>query len=68
MTRSGFLVTGMTCGHCEDSVRAEVGAVAGVIDLTVDHTTGRLEVTGEVDAAAIIAAVAEAGYSASPAP
>lgn len=65
-TRS-FTVTGMTCGHCEQAVRTEVGAVPGVAEVAVDHTTGRLEVTGEADEAAVLAAVAEAGYEATPA-
>lgn len=64
-TRS-FTVTGMTCGHCEQAVRAEVCAVPGVTDVAVDHTTGRLEVTGEADESAVLAAVAEAGYEAAP--
>jgi hypothetical protein len=32
----------------------------------VDHATGRLAVSGEVDAAEVVAAVAEAGYQAAP--
>lgn len=60
-----YQVTGMTCGHCEASVREEVGEVAGVQVLTVSAETGSLVVTGShVDDAAIIAAVAEAGYQA----
>lgn len=62
-----YTVTGMTCGHCEQAVRTEVGAVPGVAEVAVDHTTGRLEVTGEADEAAVLAAVAEAGYEATPA-
>ncbi len=64
-TRS-FTVTGMTCGHCEQAVRTEVGAVPGVTAVSVDHTTGRLEVSGDADAAAVVAAVTGAGYSAVP--
>ncbi|WP_077487755.1 heavy-metal-associated domain-containing protein [Sinomonas mesophila] len=59
-----FQVTGMTCGHCELSIREEVHEVAGVESVEVSHQTGRLVVTGDrtVDAAAVIAAVKEAGY------
>ena len=63
---SEYQVTGMTCGHCEMSVREEVGQVAGVNSIDVSATTGRLVVTGEtaLDDAAVIAAVDEAGYAA----
>ena len=67
MATRTYTVTGMTCGHCEQAVRTEVGAVAGVTDVTVDHFSGRLEVTGDADEAAVLAAVAGAGYSATPA-
>lgn len=66
MTTYEFQVTGMTCGHCEMSVREEVGEVAGVEDIQVSAQAGQLVVTGpgEIDDAAVIAAVEEAGYSA----
>ncbi|AWB84893.1 heavy-metal-associated domain-containing protein [Corynebacterium liangguodongii] len=58
-----FSVEGMTCTHCEASVAEEVGAIAGVEDVAVDHTTGRLEVTGEgFSAEEVEKAVHEAGY------
>ncbi len=58
-----YTVTGMTCGHCELSVREEVEELAGVESVRADHTTGTLVVHGnEVDDAAVRAAVAEAGY------
>nr|WP_201471052.1 heavy metal-associated domain-containing protein [Microbacterium hydrocarbonoxydans] len=66
MTTNEFQVTGMTCGHCEMSVREEVAEVPGVEDITVSAQTGTLVVTGSdsLDEAQILAAVAEAGYSA----
>lgn len=65
-TTTKFQVTGMTCGHCEMSVREEVSEVAGVTDITVSHESGDLSVTHDtpLDDAAIIAAVKEAGYTA----
>lgn len=68
MNSSQFQVTGMTCGHCEMSVREEVGKIAGVESIDVSAQTGRLVVTStaEVDADAVIAAVDEAGYQAVP--
>ncbi|MBU8826989.1 heavy-metal-associated domain-containing protein [Mycolicibacterium goodii] len=66
MSTITYAVTGMTCGHCEVSVREEVGEVAGVEDVEVSATTGTLIVTssGPVDDAQILHAVDEAGYSA----
>ncbi|GEO97283.1 heavy-metal-associated domain-containing protein [Kocuria turfanensis] len=66
MTTTQFQVTGMTCGHCEMSVREEVQEVAGVTGVEVSHQSGRLAVTSDqpVDEAAVIAAVEEAGYQA----
>lgn len=61
-----YQVTGMTCGHCEISVREEVGQIAGVREIQVSAQTGKLVVnsTGDLDDAQVLAAVEEAGYSA----
>ncbi|MGG7462859.1 MULTISPECIES: heavy-metal-associated domain-containing protein [unclassified Plantibacter] len=66
MTTNEYQVTGMTCGHCEMSVREEVGQIAGVEDIQVSAQTGKLAVTGpaDLDDVQILAAVEEAGYSA----
>ena len=63
MSTSTYAVAGMTCGHCELSVREEV---AGVEDVEVSAKTGILIVTSSrpVDDAQILNAVDEAGYSA----
>ena len=62
MSSSEYQVTGMTCGHCEASVREEVAAVEGVQDAQVSAQTGRLVVTavGLVDEAAVVDAVTAA--------
>jgi copper chaperone CopZ len=58
-----YAVAGMTCEHCVMSVREEVAEVPGVTAVEVDLPSGRLTVAGDaVDAAAVRAAVAEAGY------
>ena len=64
-TRSTWTVTGMTCGHCVASVTEEVSALPGVEDVQVDLETGRVVVTSAepLDAAAMAAAVDEAGYA-----
>ena len=65
MTTTTYDVTGMTCGHCEGAITREVGQVAGVQRIDVSATTGILAVTsaGELDDAAVLAAVEEAGYT-----
>lgn len=64
MNATEFQVTGMTCGHCELSIREEVQEVPGVESVEVSHQTGKLVVTGNepIDDAAVIAAVQTAGY------
>lgn len=68
MNVSEYEVTGMTCGHCEGSVRGEVAKVPGVDSIQVSARTGTLIVTASqaIDDAAILAAVDEAGYRAVP--
>ncbi|MEQ1874714.1 MAG: heavy-metal-associated domain-containing protein [Ilumatobacteraceae bacterium] len=63
MSETILLVPGMTCGHCEASVKTEVGKVAGVTDVSVDLETKLVTVTGvALDHAALVAAVDEAGF------
>jgi copper chaperone CopZ len=58
-----YVLAGMTCGHCELSVREEVEELTGVESATADATTGRLLVRGEtVEDAAVREAVTAAGY------
>jgi copper chaperone len=66
MSSIEYQVTGMTCGHCELSIREEVGTVPGVEQIEVSAQTGKLVVTSTapVDDAAVLAAVDEAGYQA----
>lgn len=68
MSTLDFTVTGMTCQHCVASVTEEVSEVAGVAGVDVDLASGALRVSGQdVDGEQVRAAVAEAGYSATPA-
>ncbi|GAA1506759.1 MAG TPA: heavy metal-associated domain-containing protein [Jiangellaceae bacterium] len=66
MAANEYQVTGMTCGHCEMSVREEVSEISGVTDIQVSAQTGKLVVSAsdEVDDAKVLAAVEEAGYTA----
>lgn len=65
MDTTQYVVSGMTCGHCETAVKQEISAVPGVEEVTVDLDTKRVEVRGSsLDDAAIRAAIEEAGYEA----
>ena len=61
-----YKVTGMSCGHCEASVRSEVSKIAGVESIAVDAKTGSLVVgaAAPISDDAVLAAVDEAGYEA----
>ena len=64
MATKAYKVEGMTCGHCVKAVTEEVTKVPGVDSVTVDLESGTLDVTGgDLDDAAVAAAVDEAGYS-----
>ncbi|MEU0938883.1 cation transporter [Embleya sp. NPDC005971] len=65
-----YTVTGMTCGHCVSSVRAQVGLLDGVTDVAVDLASGRVTVTSDTALAetAVAAAIDEAGYALVPTP
>jgi copper chaperone len=63
MSTMVLTVPGMTCGHCEAAVKAEVGALSGVTDVAVDLDTKLVTVTGDpLDHDDIVAAIDEAGF------
>ncbi|MGI8624033.1 MAG: heavy-metal-associated domain-containing protein [Solirubrobacteraceae bacterium] len=63
LSEKTYIVEGMTCGHCELSVREEVEELAGVNWVHADRTTGRLTVRGEdIEDAAVRGAGRAAGY------
>lgn len=59
-----FKISGMTCGHCVNSVTEEVSAIVGVTDVEVTLETGTLKFTAAQPIAEdlVVAAVKEAGY------
>lgn len=62
-TEKTYRVTGMTCEHCEASVREEVELLTGVSAATADRTAERLVVRGDqLDDTSIKAAVDSIGY------
>ncbi|PRZ30505.1 copper ion binding protein [Antricoccus suffuscus] len=65
MSTLSFTVSGMTCDHCVSSVREEVSEISGVTAVDVVLESGALTVSGDnVDPAAVLDAVDEAGYQA----
>ncbi|AWH95971.1 MULTISPECIES: heavy-metal-associated domain-containing protein [Dietzia] len=59
-----YTVQGMTCGHCESSVKEEVGEIAGVSMVEASSKTGTVSVSGEgFTDEQVVAAVKEAGYT-----
>jgi copper chaperone len=64
MQTTTYPVSGMTCGHCVESVRAEVSLIPGVTGVTVDLAAGSMTVTSlqPVERETVRAAVDEAGY------
>ena len=61
-----YRVTGMSCSHCEASVRSEVSKLDGVERIEVSAADGRLVIDSSAPLAHadIVAAVDEAGYEA----
>lgn len=47
MTTTEYRVTGMTCGHCESSVRSAVSDIDGVKQVEVSAATGKLVITSD---------------------
>ena len=61
-----FKVTGMSCAACSARVEKAVCKVPGVTSCSVSLLTNSMGVEGTASASAIIQAVQEAGYGASP--
>ncbi len=58
-------IKGMTCGHCEGRVNAEIMAIPGVLGVVVSAEKANAIITSELEisADAIESAVQAAGYS-----
>lgn len=67
MSTTTVSISGMTCGHCVDSVTEEISAIDGVQSVTVDLNKGGISTAvvnseSDIDPNQIGEAVAEAGY------
>lgn len=61
MTRT-YSVPAISCGHCKQSIEAEVSKVAGVDVVVVDIAAKTVAVEGAASDEALRAAIDEAGY------
>ncbi len=60
-----YRVPGMTCNHCVNAVKTELGALDGVTHVEVDLGTKTVRVSGDgLDDAALRTAIEVAGYEA----
>ncbi|MFD0544006.1 heavy-metal-associated domain-containing protein [Streptomyces mexicanus] len=59
-----YKVSGMSCGHCEGSVSAEISALPGVSSVKAVASTGEVTVVSAapLEEEAVRAAVDEAGF------
>ena len=56
-------VEGMTCEHCERAVKEELRKLPEVLDVKVELSTGKVEVTGDnLEDKTLKEAIDEAGY------
>lgn len=64
MAETTYVVSGMSCEHCVRSVTEEVSEIAGVNDVSVELSSGRVTITSadEPSRDDVRAAVEEAGY------
>jgi copper chaperone len=57
---------GMSCSHCENSVKTEINKLNGIVEVTADAKTNIVRVkfdAGKTDIRAIQQAIDDAGYS-----
>jgi copper chaperone CopZ len=65
MAEKTVLIKGMTCGHCEGRVSAELMAIPGVLGVAVSAEKAHATITSnlEISGDTIESAVQAAGYS-----
>lgn len=57
-----FTVPDMSCGHCASTIGKAARSAAPGAEVNVDLGTKRVEITGEADRGAVVAAIRVAGY------
>jgi copper chaperone len=65
MAEKTVQIKGMTCGHCEGRVSAEILAIPGVASVVVSAEKAQATITSdlEISGEAIESAIKKAGYS-----
>ena len=71
MTTTDYTVSGMTCGHCVSSVRAELTALPGVEEVAIElvaggNSTVTVRSSSPLSEHSVREAVDEAGYVLAP--
>ena len=61
-----YSVPDMSCGHCKMSIETALSALPGTGAVTVDLPGHQVTLTGPVAPAAVMAALAEIGFPATP--
>ncbi len=64
-TQVTFAVPGISCGHCELTIREDVGAHAGILSVEPSHATKSVKIdfdSGTISSDQIRALLAESGY------
>lgn len=64
MTTNTYTVTGMSCDHCVNAVKTELGTIDGVIGVDVELSSGRVRIDSDapISETEVAAAIDEAGY------
>lgn len=57
-----FIVSGMTCGHCEKAVMRAVKQVDPQAEIKIDRVTGKVEVESAQARELLVNAIGEEGY------
>ncbi len=57
-----FVVSGMTCGHCEKAVTQAVKGVDARADVRIELASGKVDVLSSASRASLAAAIVEEGY------
>jgi len=61
-----FTVTGMTCGHCEKSVKQAIQTLDPQAQVVIDRSHNLVEVSSDQPREKIAASIAEEGYAVAP--
>jgi copper chaperone len=55
-------IEGTTCGHCENAVTESLTSLGNLTQIEVSSTDGTARFVGDIDQAALAAAIDDAGY------